>query len=138
PIRFRPWRLQFHEFAGQNLPDLSYRPVAAEPAQIFMDADQGKSPCPGRSKLENHRQCLREELPGHDLEVPMRGTSHAQPKRPYSPAVTILRALFIKPAAIKTHKIMETHGLRIQRVIQEGRVCRGQRACALRLLLQLI
>ena len=69
-----------------------------------------------------------EELSRHDLETPVRRASHARAQRPQRSPVAILRSLFIEPAPVKAHVVVEPLCLEIERVMQKGRVGGGQRS----------
>src|SRR5580693_7227507 len=92
----------FHQAASQRLSGLIHQAVAAQTAQIFIDADETECPCARRIKARDRRQCQCEELPRHHLEIPKGGASHAYPQRPERPAVAILRSLFVEPAPVET------------------------------------
>ena len=110
-----------HEPASQCLPGLVDQAVAAQPAQIFMDADQAERPSPRRSELCQRRQRQREELSRHHLEAPKGRTSHAYAQRPERPPLTVLRSLFVQPVPLKTQVVVEAFRFEIESVMEERR-----------------
>ncbi len=102
-----------------------------------MDAYESERPGPRRSELCQCRQRLREELSSHHLEAPVGRAPHAGAQRPERPPLTVLRSLFVQPAAVKTHEIVETLRFEAERVMEECRACGGQCPHALRILFQL-
>ncbi len=138
PIRVRGSVEDIHQPRGERIANLLSHAVAAEPTQILMDADERECPGARRSKRGHHRQCLGEELSGHDLETSMRGASYAHAQRPERAGVTILRPLLIKPPAVETQEVMEPPGFVIKGVIQEGCVSGGKRPHACRFHFQLV
>ena len=102
-----------------------------------MNADQAERPGPRRSELRQSGQRQREELSGHHLETAIGRTPHADAQRPERSALTILRSLFIEPAAVETHVVVEAFGLGIERVMEKSGVRGGQGPHAVRILSQL-
>ena len=138
PVRLRRPVEQLHQPRGERFADLLGEAIAAQALQILMNAEQGESPRARRGEVGHRRQRLGEELSGHDLETAIRRAAHAHAQRPQRPAVRILRALFIEPAAVEAQVVVEAPGLGIERVMQERRVSGGQRPHALRLFLHLV
>src|SRR5437016_10517922 len=96
-----------------------------------MNADKAERPRPGRSELRQSWQRQREELSSHDLEAPIGRTPHAHAQRPERSPMTILRPLFVEPAAVETHVVVEAFYSKIESVVQERRIGCGQRPHAL-------
>src|SRR5437867_13421647 len=77
PVWMRTRLKEFHKAASQRLSGLVNQAVAAQPAQILMDADQAERPSPRRREPPQRRQRQREELSRYHLETPKQRTSHA-------------------------------------------------------------
>src|ERR1019366_6065663 len=121
PVRMRTRFEDLHEPASKCLPGLVDQAVAAQPAQIFMDADQAERPRPRRSEPRQRGQRQREELSSHHLEAPVGRTPHAYAQRPERPPMTVLRPLFVQPAPVKTQVVVEALRLEIESVMEESR-----------------
>src|SRR5207244_9379846 len=127
PVRLGGPFEKFHEPGSECLTGLVDQAVTAQPAQVFMNADKAERPRPGRSELRQSWQRQREELSSHDLEAPIGRTPHAHAQRPERSPMTILRPLFVEPAAVETHVVVEAFYSKIESVVQERRIGCGQR-----------
>ena len=101
-----------------------------------MDTNQAERPGPRRRELRHCRQCQREELSSHHLEAPQGRPAHAGAQRPECSTVTVLRSLFIKPAAVKAHVVVKALRFEIERVMKKGRAGSGNAPHAFRVLSQ--
>src|SRR5579862_2887936 len=125
PVRMRACLEALHEPASQHLPGLVHHAITAQAAQVFMDADQAERPRPRRREPRERWQRQREELSGHHLETPKGRTPHAYAQRPERAPVRVLRSLFVEPATVKAHVVVEAIGLEIEGMMEEG----GGSAC---------
>src|ERR1700732_4266082 len=82
PVRLGGPFEKFHEPGSECLPGLVDQAVTAQPAQVFMNADEPERPRARRSELRQCRQRQREELSSHDLEAPIGGTPNSHAQRP--------------------------------------------------------
>src|SRR5579885_386779 len=111
---------KFHQPAGERVASLVHQAVTAQPAQVFIDADEAESPCPWRCEFRQGRQGQCEELSGHSLEAAEGRASHADAQGPKCAAVTVLRSLLVQPAALETQVVMKSFRSGIKGVIQKS------------------
>ena len=65
-----------HEFRRERFADLVRAPVAAEPPQVFVNADERECPRARRRKFGGHGQRLFEELRREHLKTALTGLRH--------------------------------------------------------------
>src|ERR1700683_3818098 len=111
--------------------------ITAQPAQIFVNTDEPEGPRARRGKLRQGRQSQREKLSSHASEAGIGGTPHAHAQRPERSSLTVLRSLFIQPAAVEAHEVVEPFRFEIEGVMEKSRAGRGQSPYAFRFLSQL-
>jgi len=114
--------IQSQQPPAQFLPDPAGPPVAREPPQIFVDADERERPGPRTGRAVNGREGLLEQPAGHAVEGG-RGR-HAQDgaQRPQGPAMAVVRAAVLPPVALVVHEVAKASGLGIEGVREEGEI----------------
>src|SRR5260370_454622 len=90
PVRMRTRFKDLHEPASQCLSGLVDQAVSAQPAQIFMDADQAERPSPRPCEPCQRSQRQREELSRHHMEAAKGRTTPAYAYRPERPPLPCL------------------------------------------------
>ena len=138
PVFTRGVAVALHQPRGERFADLVRAPVAAEPTQIFVNADERERPGARRRKLGGHRQRLLEELRREHLKTALAGLRHAQPQCPQRMALAIFRADILQPAPVEAHEVAEAAELAVEGVVQERRVGGGVRAKLRRAVPQLL
>src|SRR4051812_36872767 len=93
PIGLRCRIEPFHELEDEGLTGLVDGPVAAQAAQIFMDAQQTEGPGAWRSEFSNERQGLGKKLAGHDLKTAIGAPPYRHAQRPEGPPMAIFGPL---------------------------------------------
>src|SRR6185312_15252106 len=128
PVRFGISVEKVYEPGCEALASLVDQAVSAQPAQVFVNADQAKGPCARRTKFRNSRERQRKQLSRHHLKAPERRASHAHTQCPDGAAVAVLGALLVKPAAIKAHEVVEPVIPGVERVMKKSAVSGAQGA----------
>ena len=109
----------------QRIAGLAGGPIAAEPAEVFVDAQQRERPGAGRGHPRDGRQGQLEVGRGPGRQVGPPRPAHAGPQRPEGPPLAVLRADLLQPAAIEAQEVPEPAPVAVEGRLEEGRRGRG-------------
>src|SRR5271157_919630 len=99
---------------------------AAEPAKVFMDAEKGEGPRPGRGRFKNRRQYLVKCRNSPELEIAAMRPSDTGSEGPERTTVAVLRPDLLPPESVVSKKIAKPSLRRIERVLKKRRIPAGK------------